>query len=186
MNVRRAALLVPLAALLALPASGKIDVTVDAESLNGMLQSMAPNTVDVNLAAGRKLTLHLEDLKITGFDPTAGPNGGLTASLRLVVPDLGLDVPVTPHLRLDISESGGNGRKESFLRFDKVVLNLPLTGPVDVASLLPPLTLLPDAAWMVDSARGKVRVRPVLIDGKAGTKNIRLTFDLRLDPAGPN
>ena len=34
---------------------------------------MAPSTVDVNLAAGRKLTLQLEDLKVTGFDPTAGP-----------------------------------------------------------------------------------------------------------------
>lgn len=186
MNSRRAALVFSLAALVSVPASGKIDVTVDAESLNGMLQSMAPDTVDVHLAAGRTLTLHLEDLKVTGFDPAAGPNGGLTASLRLVVPDLGLDVPVTPHLTLDINSSGANGRKESFLRFDRVVLNLPLTGPVDVASLLPPLTLLPDAAWMVNSARGKVRVRPILIDGKTGTKNIRLTFDLRFDPAGPN
>jgi hypothetical protein len=164
------------------PAFARIDVTLDAEALNGILSAMAPDRVDVPLAAGRTIEIRMKDLKVTGFDPTAGPNGGLTTSLRLLVPDLGIDIPVTPHLTLDIVET--QGRKKSSLRFDKVVLNLPLTGAVDVAALLPPLALIPDAGWVVDSARGSVRVMPRLIDAKTGTKNVRLGFDLEVAPAG--
>jgi hypothetical protein len=118
---------------------------------------------------------------VTGFDPTAGPNGGLNTSLRLQVPDLGIDIPVTPHLTLDVEDKGG--RKISSLRFDKVVLNLPLTGAVDIASLLPPLSLIPDSGWVVGSARGNVRVTPRLIDAKTGAKNVRLGFELDAAPA---
>ena len=183
MNRRRAALLLSLAAAVSAPAMARIDVTLDAESLNGLLASMAPDHVEVSLAAGKSLTIRMEDLKVTGFDPTAGPNGGVSTSLRLLVPDLGLDLPVTPQLTLEILKTTSGG-KASFLRFDKVVLNLPLSGPVDVAALLPPLALMPDAGWVVNSARGKVRVKPTLIDAKTGTKNIRLGFSLEVDPAG--
>jgi hypothetical protein len=54
---------------------------------------------------------------------------------------------------------------------------------VDVAALLPPLSLLPDSAWVVDSARGKVRVKPDLVDARTGSKNIRLGFELQISPA---
>jgi hypothetical protein len=125
----------------------------------------------------------MQDLAVTGFDPAAGPNGGVTTSLRLVVPDLGIDIPVTPHLSLDLQDAGG-GRKTPYLRFDKVVLNLPVAGAVDVAALLPPLALVPESGWVVASARGDVRVRPKLVDAKTGTKNIRLGFELEVTPAG--
>ncbi len=164
------------------PATARIDVTLDQESLNGLLASMAPDHVEVGLAAGRSLTIQMKDLAVTGFDPAAGPNGGIVASLRVLVPDLGIDLPVTPHLVLEVSDAGG-GRKASVLRFDKVLINLPLTGPVDVAALLPPLSLLPDGAWVVNSARGKVRVQPTLVDAKTGAKNIRLGYTLDLAPA---
>jgi phosphoglycerate dehydrogenase-like enzyme len=42
---------------------------------------------------------------------------------------------------------------------------------------------MPDAAWVVNSARGKVRVKPSLVDAKTGTKNIRLGFELTIEPA---
>jgi len=174
-----------LALLLAAPAAARIDVTLDADSLNGLLASMAPDHVEVGLSAGRSLSIQMKDLKVTGFDPTAGPNGGVTTSLRLLVPELGIDIPVTPHLTLEIG-NGAGGRKTSFLRFDKVELNLPLTGAVDVAALLPTLALLPDSAWVVDSARGKVRVKPDLVDARTGTKNIRLGFELAISPVGAN
>jgi len=167
------------AALSCAPALARIDVTLDAESLNGLLVNMAPDHVDVDLAGGRSLTLGLRDLRVTGFDPAAGPNGGVTTSLRLVVAELGIDMPVTPHLTLEMD----GARKTAFLRFDKVLLNLPLTGAVDVASLLPPLALMPDTAWVVDSARGKVRVTPQLVDARTGAKNIRLGFELSVKPA---
>jgi hypothetical protein len=163
-------------------ASARVDVTVDADSLNEMIRSMAPDRVDVALAAGRSVTLLLQDLKVTGFDPAAGPNGGVTTSLRLKVPELGLDLPVEPRLRLDMT-SAANGAKACVLRFQSVVLNLPLTGPVDVASLLPALPLMPDSAWIVHSARGDVRVKPSLVEAKTGAKSIRLGFDLQVAPA---
>jgi len=172
-----------LAALVFAPAAARIDVTLDADSLNGLLASMAPDHVEVGLSAGRSLTIQMQDLKVTGFDPAAGPNGGLTTSLRLLVPELGIDIPVTPHLTLEIGKGAG-GRRASFLRFDKVMLNLPLTGAVDVAALLPPLALMPDTAWVVDSARGKVRVKPDLVDARTGSKNIRLGFELAVEPVG--
>jgi len=183
MKLRSTAAALTLAALLSLPAAARIDVTLDAEALNGLLASMAPDHVDVGLTAGRSLTILMQDLKVTGFDPAAGPHGGVTTSLRLLVPELGIDVPVEPRLTLEIGDGAG-GRKTSFLRFDKVVLNLPLTGAVDVAALLPPLALLPDSAWVVDSARGKVRVKPSLVDARTGAKNIRLGFDLAVTPVG--
>jgi hypothetical protein len=182
MPARRAALLLLATIASGSPALARIDVTLDADSLNGLLASMAPDHVDVALAAGRSLTIRMQDLKVTAFEPTAGPNGGVATSLRLVVPDLGLDVPVAPHLLLDVADGGGS-RKTPVLRFDKVVLNLPLTGAVDVASLLPPLALTPDSGWVVASARGNVRVRPQLIDAKTGAKNIRLGFELTVEPA---
>ena len=182
MNLRRAAVLLSLFALISAPAVARIDVTLDAESLNGLLASMAPNQVDVGLTAGRGLTIQMQDLKVTGFDPTAGRHGGVATSLRLIVPELGIDVAVAPHLTLEIADAPA-GRKVSLLRFDKVVLDLPLTGAVDVAALLPPLMLMPDTGWIVNSARGKVRVRPNLIDATTGTKNIRLGFTLEIEPA---
>jgi len=181
MNRSLAAAVLSLSALISVPAFARIDVTLDAESLNGLLASMAPNHVDVGLTAGR-LTIQMQDLKVTGFDPTAGRHGGVATSLRLIVPELGIDVAVAPHLTLEIADAPA-GRKVSLLRFDKVLLNLPLTGAVDVAALLPPLMLMPDTGWIVNSARGKVRVRPNLIDATTGTKNIRLGFTLDVEPA---
>jgi hypothetical protein len=182
MNRRRAALALALAALVSAPALARIDITLDAESLNGLLKSMAPDHVDVGLTAGKSLTIRMQDLEVTGFDPTAGPNGGLSTSLRLIVPELGIDIGVTPHLTLEITVAAG-GKRSSFLRFDKVMLNLPLTGAVDVAALLPPVALMPDTGWVVNSARGRVRVKPNLVDAKTGTKNIRLGFTLDVEPA---
>ncbi len=182
MNFRRIVLALSFVASFPAPVFGRVDVTLDASSLNALLASMAPDHVDVGLAAGRTLTIRMQDLEVTGFDPTAGPNGGLTTSLRLTVPELGIDIPVAPHLTLEVT-TGADGRKSSFLRFDKVVLNLPLTGGIDVAPLLPPLSLMTDTAWIVSSARGKVRVKPQLVDAKTGAKNIRLGFELNVAAA---
>jgi len=174
----RAAALV-IAALTGSPALARIEITLDAESLNGMLASMAPDHVDVGLAGGRGLTIRMQDLKVTGFDPAAGPHGGITTALRLVVPDLGIDVALAPRLTLDLKDAGG-GRKTPTLRFDKVMLNLPLTGAIDIAALLPPIQLMPGNGWIVDSARGSVRVKPRLTDAKTGANCIRLGLDLEV------
>lgn len=165
------------------PAAARVDVTLDAASLNDLLRSMAPERVPVELAAGRSVTLVLHDLRVTGFDPAARPAGEVVCAVRLEVPELGLDLPVAPRLALETTRSKG-GAPVCVLRFRKVVLNLPLTGAVDVAPLLPVLPVVPDTAWLVHAARGDVRVRPTLVDARTGAKGIRLGFDLQVTPAG--
>jgi hypothetical protein len=182
MTTRRFLLALVSLLLAGAPALARVDVTLDAASLNDLLASMAPDHVQIALSEGRGVTIQMQDLKVTGFDPAAGPNGGVLTSLRLIVPELGIDVPVTPHLTLVVKDGAG-GRKACFLRFDKVVLNLPLSGPIDVAALLPALPVMPETAWTVNSARGPVRVKPDLVDAKTGTKNIRLGFELTVQPA---
>jgi len=181
-SLRRLGTLAAALMLTAAPALARVEVTLDADTLNDLLANMAPDHAEVALTAGKKLTIQMKDMKVTSFDPTAGPNGGLVTSLRLIVPDLSIDVPVAPRLRLDVHD-GADGRKTCLLRFDKVVVNLPLTGSVDIASLLPPLPLMPDSGWIVNSAKGRVRVKPNLVDAKTGAKNIRLAYDLEISPA---
>lgn len=165
------------------PAFARVDVALDAASLTDLLSSMAPDTVKVALTGGRALEIQMKDMKVTGFDPSLGPNGGLTTSLRLLVPELKIDTPVEPKLALEMQEGAG-GVKVCLLRFDRVVIDLPITGPIDVASLLPKLPVMPDTGYTVNSARGPVKVTPKLIDARTGAQYVRLGFDLVVTP-GP-
>jgi hypothetical protein len=165
------------------PALARVDVVLDAPSLNEMLSAMAPKEISVPLAQGRSLTLQLQDLKVTGFDPTEGQmqEGFVLTTVRLKVPDLGLDLPLEPRLSLQVARR--NGKKEAFLRFEKVLVQLPITGAVDVAPLLPVLPLPTDTSWIVPAQSGNVRVRTVFLEARMGAKNLRLTFDLEAAPA---
>ena len=160
------------------PAAARVDVTLDAASLNDLLTVMAPNEVRVPLTEGRSVTLQLHDLKVTGFDPTEGQKqeGFVLTSVRLKVPELSVDMPLTPRLSLQVADK--NGKKVAFLRFEKVLVPLPFTGSVDVAPLVPVLPLPTDTSWTVAAESGNVRVRTVLTEARMGAKNIRLTFDL--------
>ena len=181
MNFRRLVPALAILALISMPALARVDVTLDADTLNELLSKMAPDHVPVDLHSGKTLDLQLKDVKVTGFDPAAGPNGGILTSLRLIVPELGIDTPVTPRLTLDVKDVAG--KKACFLRFDKVQLSLPIMGAIDIGSLLPPLPILPDQGWSVDSPRGPVQVKPSILDAKTGAKSIRIGFDLTVAPA---
>ncbi len=179
---RRAALALLLAALASPAADARVDVTLDVASLNELLPAMAPRQVSVPLTQGRGVTLLLRDLEVRGFDPSAGDDkeGFLLTSLRLVVPELGLDVPVEPRVSLRVGER--QGRKHAYLKFEQVPIALPLTGSVDVGPLLPTLPLLVDTSWTVPSSAGNVRVRAILREARMGARNLRLTFDLEVAP----
>lgn len=172
------------AAALAPSADARVEVTLDATSLNELIANMAPESVPVKLGGGRALNIGLSDLRVTGFDPSGGKNGeGLVlTTLRLKVPELGLDVPVSPRLSLQFRE--GNGRKVAYLRFEEVRIELPLTGAVDLAALLPLLPITTDTSWVVAAQRGNVRVSPRLVDAKLGQRHMRLGFDLDVLPVG--
>lgn len=171
-----------LAVFVARPAAARVDVTLDQGTLNDLIRNLAPAKVAVPLPAGTKVNLHLDDLRVTGFDPAggSGSRGHILAALNLRVPELGLDVPVTPRLSLQFRE--GDGKKVAYLKFEEVNVPLAVTGDLNVAPLLPVLPLVADTVWNVDSARGPVRIEPKLVDAVVGTKNLRLGFDLEVAP----
>jgi hypothetical protein len=164
------------------PTLARVDVTLDAASLNELITAMAPKEVRVPLSEGRGVTLLIRDLKVDGFDPTEGgkQEGFVLTSLRLKVPELSLDLPLSPKLSLQVDEK--NGKKVAYLRFEKVPLPLPITGSVDVAPLLPVLALPTDTAWTVAAQSGNVRVHTNLKEARMGAKNLRLSFDLEAAP----
>src|SRR5262245_55406331 len=100
MNLRRLLPVLGILVLVSVPALARVDVTLDADTLNELLSKMAPDHVPVDLHSGKTLDLQLKDVKVTGFDPAAGPNGGILTSLRLLVPEVGIDTPATPPLTL--------------------------------------------------------------------------------------
>jgi len=169
------------AALLCSTALAKVDVTLDADSLNELLPAMAPKQVKVTLTQGRAVTILLQDLRVTGFDPSEGDKqeGYILTSLRLEIPELGFGTPLEPRLSLQVDEK--DGVKRAYLKFEKVPLQLPL-GTIDVAALLPRLPLLADTAWNLASSGGNVRVRTILKEARMGAKFLRLTFDVDAKP----
>lgn len=181
--MRRLVLAAAVAATSALsPVAARVDVTLDAASLNELLAGMAPEQVQVDLVAGRKVTIELRDMKVEGFDPSAGTNGEILTSVRVKIPELNLDVPVSPRLSVQMRQGEGATRS-CYLKFEKVPLQLPLTGAVDVAPLLPTLPIMSEAAWLIDAAKGKVRVKPSLIEARTAAKHLRLGFDLDVTAA---
>src|SRR5262245_24950429 len=164
------------------PVAARVDLTLDAASLNELLAGMAPDKVQVDLVAGRKVTIELHDMKVEGFDPGAGSNGEILTSVRVKIPELGVDVPVTPRLSVQMRQGDGATRS-CYLKFEKVPIQMPLTGAVDVAPLLPTLPVMTEAAWMIDAAKGKVRVKPSLIDARTAAKHLRIGFDLDVTAA---
>lgn len=158
----------------------RVDVTLDTATLNDLIGKMAPETIPVSLGGGRSVQLRMSDLRITGFEPAAGERGHVLCSVRLSVPELGVDVPVAPRLSLQFKDA--DGKKVAYLRFEEVKVALPLTGTVDVAPLLPPLPITTDTSWKVTAQRGPVRIEPKLVDATMGQKNLKLAFDLLVTP----
>jgi hypothetical protein len=174
--------LLMLQALVWAPASARVDVSLDLDSLNKMLTAMAPGSVSVPLMQGRSVNLKLEDLRVTGFEPAEGEGneGFLRTSVRLKVPELGLDLPLEPRLSLQVRDKGSS--KTCYLRFEKVMVTLPVTGALDIAPLLPLLPLPSDTSWTVAASSGDVRVRTRLVEARMGAKMLRLGFDLDAEP----
>jgi hypothetical protein len=69
MTARRFIVLVLAVAWAIRPAAARVDVTLDAASLNELLVGMAPDQVQVELMAGRAVNIQLHDMKVTGSTP---------------------------------------------------------------------------------------------------------------------
>lgn len=176
----RPAVLLPCCLLLvASTASAGVTVGFDIPTLNELLPAMTLDEVTVPLADDRSLTVRLEDLRVIGLDPDAGAEGRghIVTSVRLVVSDLGLTVPLEPELSLRILEAGAETILE--LRFEEARIRLPF-GAIDIAALLPPLRFPADDVWRVEVEPAPVHVRGRLTGIDMGVKVLRFEFDLEV------
>jgi hypothetical protein len=169
-------------ALAATPLHGGVTIGFDAPTLNELLPAMLVQEVTVPIAGDRTLQVFLDDLEVRGFSP-AGANGGsnqILTSLRLRVPQLGLELPLEPRVSLEVVTEAGQSLLQ--LRFDEVPLPLPLAGSIDIGSFLQPLRFPADSLFSLDGGRGPVVVRSRLEKVEMGTRVLR--FDFALDVVG--
>lgn len=178
-----AAVILGAGALLVPAAQARLDITLDAETMTEILATAVPDEVEVPLFGDQAVAVELDDLKVTGFDPSAGENrqGYVLTSLRLRVPGMGLDVPVEPRLSLTLGKE--DGIPVFFLTFEEVEVPMPVTGPVDIAGFIPRFPVPVDSAFDIEVERGDFVVHTKLVDIKMGTKNLRFAFDLIIVPA---
>jgi hypothetical protein len=177
-----------LAAILAAPAtSAGVSITLDAQAINELLPALAVDDFVVPLAAGASMTLRVESLEVTAFEPAAAGSGSgriLTAA-RIGAPQLGLSLPVRPALSLHVVRDQGAGALE--LRFERAELTLPLRGTIDVGPFLPRLRLPADNVWQLPVGSEEVEVHSRLTGVTTGENGLRFEFevDVPAAPAGP-
>ena len=165
------------------PASfARVEITLDARTLNDFLSAVTPPRVVFSLPTGKEIAFELHDLHVNGFAPAAGSDGRghVLTSLRVKIPALGLEFPLEPRLSLEVSEE--NGDKICTLRFEKVEVPLPVTGALDISGLLPPYRVPAEAAWTVTMRQGGVQVKSRLVQTTMGAETLRLEFDLEMTP----
>lgn len=174
-------------ALLLAPSAAGAGVTLDfdVKTLSEVLPAMTLDEIVVPIAQGRSLTVGISDLKVTGFDPAGGKNGegSILTSLRLHVPQLGLDLPLQPRLSLQVVDVDARSTLE--LRFEQVQLQLPFAGALDLAGFLPPLRFPAENIWGLDGLKGEAQVRSRLTGVKMGRQELRFEFDVDLVRAPP-
>lgn len=153
---------------------------VDRTTLNDVLAELTLDQVAVPITSTRSLVVRLREMKVTGFDPTAGEHGQILTSVRLDVPEIGLNILTSPRLSLNVLEQDSGTLLE--LRFEKVELKVPLAGAVNVAPLLPPLRYPTDNVWLLTGTRGDVPVNSKLQKVVMGRNAIRFVFDVTVLP----
>jgi len=176
----RPALALVLCAAAAAPASAAVDVVVDAKTLTDLLSAMVPPSAALDLTPDNRVTLKIEDVRVTGFDPAAENGGHILAALRLEVPELGLKLPVEPRLSLHLSEK--DGRRLCYLQFERVMLPVPLAGPLDIATLLPRIPVPADEINAIETARGAFQVRTRLAGTEIRSAAVNFRFDILVSP----
>jgi hypothetical protein len=171
-----------LAIILGAPCRADVVITIDAETLNEVLPEVSRQEVIVPVSVDQSLTVRLSDLRITGFDPTAGDGqpGSLLASLNLEVSELGTRLPVQPRISLHVLT--GQGPSELELRFEQLMLPLPLMKPINVAGMLPPLRFPADNLFVINGAQGDVMVQSQLERIRIEQNGIRFDFSVAVVP----
>ncbi len=170
--------------LAALPAWPGMTVGFDTDTLNEVLPALTATEIQVSLSETNTIGVVLEEMRVTGLQPggSDGEPGHILTSMRIRVPQLGLDLPVDSKLSLHLSRQPAGNVLE--LRFDEVEIPLPLAGKLDIASFLPPLEFSADNLFRVAGAGGDIHIRSTLIAIEMGIKVLRFEFDLSARPGG--
>jgi hypothetical protein len=165
----------------ALPATAGVTIGFDVETLNEVLPALSASEIAVPISESRSVSVFLENMQVTGLDPTAveGTSGHILTSMRVRVPQLGLDLPVQPKISLHVTERQSTSLLE--LRFEEAEIPM-VVGSIDVAPFLPPLRFPAESLWLVAGAEGDVRVRSRLSTIEMGRKVVRFEFDLETVP----
>jgi hypothetical protein len=162
------------------PAPAAVDVVVDAQTLTDLLSTMVPPSAALDLTPENRLTLKIQDLRVTGFDPAGGNGGHILAALRVEVPELGMKLPLQPRLSLHLGEK--DGLKLCYLQFERVTLPVPLAGSLDIASLLPRIPVPADQLNAIETARGPFQVRTRLAGTEIRSAAVAFRFDILVSP----
>jgi hypothetical protein len=177
MKPMRALMLAALPVLVfAPPATAGVSVGFDVETLNELLPALSASAISVPITESQTVNVFLEEMRVTGLEPTAGGSGHILTSMRVRVPRLGIDLPVSPRLSLHATEDRSGSLLE--LRFEEVRVALPLAGAIDIAPLMPPLRFPAENVFVVAGAVGDVEVRSRLREIQMGQRVVRLEFEL--------
>jgi len=164
------------------PAQALVQVTLDAETLSDFLRTVTPPKLIYSLPAGGDIALELGNVRVIGFDPSAGNGRGhILTSLTLRIPALGLAFPVEPRLSVELETK--DGLSLCVLRFEKLTVPLVATGALDISSLMPVYRLPAESAFTLSLRQGDVQVKSRLVETRLGADGIRLGFDLNIGPA---
>ena len=181
MKPRRVLAPAVLAALLLAPgAAAGVALDFDVATLNELLPALSASAISVPITENQTVNVFLEEMRVTGLEPAAEGSGHILTSMRVRVPQLGLDLPVSPRISLHATEDRSGSLLE--LRFEEVRLALPLAGSIDIAPLMPPLRFPAENVFVVAGAVGDVEVRSRLRDIKMGQRVVRLEFELETLP----
>jgi hypothetical protein len=165
------------------PTRAEIAFEVDKQTLNDVLAEVTLDRVAVPITPKTVVTVMLEDLVVTGFDPTVGEHGNILTSVRLRVPEIGVNIPVKPRISLNVYEQSEGVMLE--LRFEEVRFGVPLVGEVDAAPLLPPMRYPTDNVFMLAGARGDVPIETRLKSVRMGREALRFVFEVEVLPPLP-
>jgi len=168
--------------VLASPCPAGVTLGIDLATLNELLPALAANEIQVPLPTGQTVGVRLENLRVNSLEPQGGPagTGVILASMRVRIPQLGLDVPVDPQLSLHVKSDAGPSLLE--LRFEQAQVALPMAGSLDIATFLPPLRFPAEYAWRLAGAAGNVELKSKLTSIEMGRNVLRLAFDVDAGP----
>ena len=151
---------------------------VDVATLNELLPALTGEKFEVVVLGDQTVTLRLDDLEVTGFDPSAGSGstGHILTRVTVAILDLGITETIEPSLSLEVVERG----RQSLvvLRFEKADIPLPLLGAVDIGRLIPPLEFPAESLFTLQGPSKDVNMRGWLTAVKMGQKVLQFEFEL--------